>query len=67
MDVTMESAIFMGKNFQNNRNSIANTTDISLKHMFDISTELVSEQDEISGFGDNWLGELFMEIFVISW
>ena len=49
MAVTMESAIFMGKNFQNNRNSIANTTDLTLKQMFDISAKLVSEQDEISG------------------
>ena len=49
MAVTMESAVFMGKNFQNNRNSIANTTDLTLKHMFDISTKLVSEQDDISG------------------
>ena len=49
MAVTMESAIFMGKNFQNNRNSIANTTDLTLKQMLDISTKLVSEQDEISG------------------
>ena len=49
MTVTMESAVFMGKNFQNNRNSIANTTDLTLKRMFDISTRLVSEQDEISG------------------
>ena len=39
----------MGKNFQNNRNSIVNTTDLTLKQMFDISTRLVSEQDEISG------------------
>ena len=49
MAVTMESAVFMGKNFQNNCNSIANTTDLTLKQMFDISTNLVSEQDEISG------------------
>ena len=49
MAVTLESAIFMGKNFQNNRNSIANTTDLTLKQMFDTSTKLVSEQDEISG------------------
>ena len=48
MSVTMESAVFMGKNFQNNRHSIANTTDLTLKHMFDISTKLVTEQDEIS-------------------
>ena len=49
MAVTMESAIFMGKNFQNNRNSVVNTTDLTLKQMFDISAKLVTEQEEISG------------------
>ena len=48
MAVTMESSVFMGKNYQNNCNSIANTTDLTLKQMFDISMKLVSEQDEIS-------------------
>ena len=47
--VTMESAVFMGKNFQNNQNSIVNTTDLTLKQMFDISAKLVTEQDDISG------------------
>ena len=49
MAVTMESAVFMGKNYLNNCQSIVNTTDVTLKQMFDISTKLVSEQDEISG------------------
>ena len=49
MTVTMESAVFMVKNLQDYRNSIVNTTDLTLKQMFDISTRLVSEQDEISG------------------
>ena len=49
MAVTMESAIFMEKNFQNNRNSIVNTADLALKQMFDISAKLVTEQEEISG------------------
>ena len=49
MTVTMESAVFMGKNYLNNSRSIVNTTDLTLKQMFDISTRLVSEQDEISG------------------
>ena len=44
----MESATFMGKNFQNNQNSIVNTADLTLKQMFDISAKLVAEQDEIS-------------------
>ena len=41
-------ALFMGKNFQDNQNSIVNTADLTLKQMFDISTKLVAEQDEIS-------------------
>ena len=49
MAVTMESAVFMGKNFLNNRNSIVNTADLTLKQMFDTSAKLVAEQDEISG------------------
>ena len=49
MAVTMETALFMGKSFQNNQNSIVNTADLTLKQMFDISAKLVAEQDEISG------------------
>ena len=49
MAVTMESATFMGKNFQDTQNSIVNTTDLILKQMFDISAKSVTEQDEISG------------------
>ena len=39
----------MGKNFRNNQNSIVNTEDLTLKHMFDMSAKLVAEQDKISG------------------
>ena len=49
MTITMESAVFMGKNFLNNCQSISNTKDFTLQQMFDISAKLVSEQDEISG------------------
>ena len=58
MAVTMESAVFMGKNHQNNCHSIVNTTDLTLKQMFDISTRSVSEQDEISGL---------MKFFIKEW
>ena len=47
MAVTMNSATFMGKNFPDNQNSIMNTTDLTLKKMFDISAKLLGEQDEI--------------------
>ena len=49
MTVTMESAVFMGKNNLNKCESIANTTDLTLRQMFDESSRLVSEHDEISG------------------
>ena len=47
MAVTRNAATFMGKNFQDNQTSIMNTTDLTLKKMFDISAKLVCEQDEI--------------------
>ena len=49
MSVTLESSVFMGKNYLDNCHSITNTKDLTLKQMFDISARLVSEQDEISG------------------
>ena len=38
----------MGKTYLDNCHSIANAKDLTLKQMFDMSTRLVSEQDEIS-------------------
>ena len=62
MSVTLESAVFMGKNYSDNCHSITNTKDLTLKQMFDISEKLVSEQDEIYG------GEAIeWEILVFDW
>ena len=48
MAATMNAATFMGKNFLDNQNSIMNSTDLTLKIMFDISAKLVGEQEEIN-------------------
>ena len=48
MAATMNAATCMGKNFMDNENSIKNSTDLTLKKMFDISEKLVSEQEEIN-------------------
>ena len=48
MAATMNAATFMGKNFSGVQNSIMNTTDLTLKKMFDITAKLVGEQDEIN-------------------
>ena len=49
MSSTLESSVFMGKNYSENWHSIKNTKDLTMKQMFDISAKLVSEQDEIYG------------------
>ena len=45
MATTLNAATFMGKNFMDNENSIKNSTDLTLKKMFDTSEKLVSEQE----------------------
>ena len=47
MSLTLKSAVFMGKNYSDSWHSIKNTKDLTMKHKFDISAKLVSEQDEI--------------------
>ena len=47
MAATMNAATFMGKNFSCIQNFIMNSRDLTLKHMFDITSKLVSDQDEI--------------------
>ena len=66
MVVTMHAATFMEKNFQNNQNSM-NTSDLTLKKMFDISAKSVSEEDEIFQVDTIPLGKTLMEISVIDW
>ena len=48
MAATMNAATFMGKNFMDNQRSIMNSTDLTLKKMFDNTAKLVSEQEEIN-------------------
>ena len=41
MPVTIKSSVFMGKNYLNNYQSIVNTTEPTLRQIFDISSTLV--------------------------
>ena len=49
MAATMNAATFMGKNFSTIQNFIMNFEDLTLKQMFDVTAQLVSDQDEING------------------
>ena len=49
VSLTLESSVFIEKNYLDNWHSIKNTKDLTMKQMFDKFTTLVSEQDEIYG------------------
>ena len=67
MAATMNAATFMGRNFLDNQNSIINSTDLTLKKMFDITVKLVGEQEEINNVDKIHWEKIFMETSVIDW
>ena len=49
MTTTLNAATFMGKNFSTIQNLVKNHEDLTLKQMFDVTAQLVNNQDEING------------------
>ena len=49
MAATMNAATFMGKNFSTIQSVVKNHEDLTLKQMFDVTAQLVNNQDEING------------------
>ena len=49
MAATMNAATFMGKNFLTIQSFIMNFEDLTLKQMFDVTAQLVNDQEEIHG------------------
>ena len=63
MAVTMNAATIMGNNFQDNQNSIMNTTDLT---RCSTSAKLVTEQDEFQ-VRKRLVGKTVVEKSVINW
>ena len=49
MATTLNAATFMGKNFSTIQSVLKNHEDLTLKQMFDVTAQLVNNQDEING------------------
>ena len=47
MAATLNAATFMGKNFSTIQSFVKNLEDLTLKQMFDVTAQLVNNQDEI--------------------
>ena len=49
MATTLNAATFMGKNFSTIQSVVKNHEDLTLKQMFDVTAQLVNNQEEING------------------
>ena len=49
MAATLNAATFMGKNFSTIQSVVKNVEDLTLKQMFDVTAQLVNNQEEING------------------
>ena len=49
MAATINAATFMGKNFSTMQSVVKNSEDLTLKQMFDVTAQLVNDQEEVHG------------------
>ena len=66
MATTLNAATFMGKNFSTIQSFVKNHESLTLRQMFDVTDQLVNNQDEIKGL-DKILWEKFLDTSVINW
>ena len=67
MAATLNAATFMGKNFSTIQSFVKNYESLTLKQMFDVTVQLVNNQEEINCLDKNSVGKEFMETTVIDW
>ena len=66
MATTLNAATFMGKNFSTIQSVVKNHESLTLKQMFDVTAQLVNNQEEINGLGQNSVGKEFLDTSVID-
>ena len=67
MAATMNAATFMGKNFSTVQSFIKNYEDLTLKQMFDVTAQLVNDQEEIHGLDNiQWEKNSWKRLSLIS-
>ena len=67
MATTLNAATFMGKNCSTVQSFVKNFEDLTLKQMFDITAQLVNDQEEIHGLDKIHWEKEFLETSVTDW
>ena len=58
MATTLNAATFMGKNFSTIQSVVKNHESLTLKHMFDVTAQLVNNQEEIIAWTKFCMGRI---------
>ena len=66
MATTLNTATFMGKNFSTIQSVVKNHESLTLKQMFDVTAQLVNNQEEINCLDKNSVWEEFLDTPVID-
>ena len=66
MATTLNAATFMGKNFSTFQSVVKNHEGITLKQMFDVTAQIVNNEEEINCLDKNLYGKEFMDTSVIN-
>ena len=66
MVATMNAATFMGKNFSTIQSVVKNHESVTLKEMFDVTAQIVNNEEEINCLDKNSVWEEFLDTTVID-
>ena len=67
MAATLNAATFMGKNFSTIHSFVMNSEDLTLKQMFDVTAQLMNDQEEIHGLDKiHWEKDSWKRLSLIS-
>ena len=66
MTTTLNAGTFMGNNFSSIQSVVKNHESLTLKQMFDVTEQLVNNQEEISCLDKNSVWEEFLDTSVID-
>ena len=66
MAATLNAATFMGKNFSTVQSFTMNSENLTLKQMFDVTAELVNNQEEIHGLDIQWEEDSWKRLSLIG-
>ena len=66
MATTLNAVTFMGKSYSTMQNVVQNEEKITLKQMFDITAQMIHNDEEIYFFGQNRVSEEYLDTTVVD-